>query len=64
MNFQDEQLQLTLPVNAHPFIEHQWLIDAEDNTGKIIFDIENFDGNTPAELIIFQSKFIDEIFSR
>ena len=59
--FNDEQLHLTLPVNAHPFIQHQWLIHAENNSSKLIFDIANFDGNTPAELIFFQSKLFNEM---
>lgn len=61
MIFNDEQLYLTLPVNAHPFIQHQWLIHAETNSSKLIFDIANFDGNTPAELILFQSKLLHEM---
>ena len=54
--FNSDQLLLTLPVKAYPFIHHEWLIDMENFSSTIIFDIENFDGQTPAELIIFQSK--------
>ena len=54
--FSPDQLLLTLPVKAYPFIHHEWLIDMENSSSTIIFDIDNFDGQTPAELIIFQSK--------
>ena len=56
VNFKSDSILLTLPVNWHPFIHHEWLVRVENYSSVIILDIENFDGTTPAELIIFQSK--------
>jgi hypothetical protein len=46
---------LTPPVTLDSYIHIEWLISVNDSS-IIIIDIENFDGNTPAKLLILQSK--------
>jgi hypothetical protein len=57
VNFTTDYLFLSLPVISNPFIHIEWLVNIENYTSMIIFDIENFDGNIPAELIISSNKF-------
>jgi hypothetical protein len=45
----------------NPFIHIEWLVNVENYSSMIIFDIENFDGNTSAELIVPQGKISLEI---
>jgi len=55
ITFKDNNLILAPPITLHPFMYIEWLIYL-DNRSAIIFDIENFDENIPAELILPQSK--------
>ena len=55
VTFNDNILVLTPPITFHPFMHIEWLISMT-NSSKIIFDIENFDGFLPAELILPLSK--------
>jgi len=55
-NFNEDKMVLTVPMILDPFIHIEWLISVENYSSIIIFDIENVDGNTPAELIIPQSR--------
>jgi hypothetical protein len=55
VTFKDNNLVLSPPITSHPFMYIEWLI-IMNNSSMIIFDIENFDGTTPAELTIPQSK--------
>jgi hypothetical protein len=61
VNFTDDYLLLSLPVIMNPFIHIEWLVNVENYSSMIIFDIENFDGNTSAELIVPQGKISLEI---
>ncbi len=56
INLKKDQIMLTLPMIFDPFVHIEWLINIENYSSIIIFDIENFDRNIPAELIIPQSK--------
>lgn len=56
LDFKDEKMILTLPMLNDPYIHIEWLVNIKNYSSMIIFDIENFDGNTPAELILPQSK--------
>ncbi len=60
INFKEDSLVLTLPMILNPFIYIEWLVTVENYSSIIIFDIENFDGDTPAELILPQSKNLIE----
>jgi hypothetical protein len=55
-NFNEDKMVLTVPMILGPFIHIEWLITLENYSSIIVFDIENVDGNTPAELIIPQSR--------
>jgi len=61
VNFTDDYLLLSLPVTTNPFIHIEWLVNIENYSSMIIFDIENFDGNISAELIVPQGKISLEI---
>jgi len=56
INFKEDKMVITLPMTIEPFIHIEWLITVENYSSIIIFDIENFDGNTQAELILPQSR--------
>jgi hypothetical protein len=46
---------LTPPVTLDSYIHIEWLISVNDSS-MVIIDIENLDGDTPAKLLILQSK--------
>ena len=54
VNFNEDSLVLAPPVAPDPFIHVEWLISAENLSAIIVFDIENSDGSSPAELTILQ----------
>lgn len=56
LDFKDDKLVLTLSMLLEPFIHIEWLVNIGNYSSVIIFDIENIDGNTPAELILPQSR--------
>lgn len=51
ITFNGDNMTLVPPNKSYPYIHSEWLISME-NSSAIIFDIENFDANTPAELLI------------
>ena len=55
ITFQETSMVLTPPKILDSYIHIEWLISTNDSS-RIIIDIENLDGNTPAELIILQSN--------
>ncbi|CAF3147590.1 unnamed protein product, partial [Rotaria sp. Silwood2] len=61
ITFNDNHMVLMPPRTIHPFIHIEWSVSM-DNSSIIIFDIENFNRNTPAELIIRQDENITQTY--
>ena len=59
VNFNEDSLVLTPPAASDPFIHIEWLISAEHLSTIVVFDIENSDGSSPAELIILQGTMCE-----
>ncbi len=55
ITFQENSMVLTPPVTLDSYIHIEWLISVNDSS-MVIIDIENLDGDTPAKLLILQSK--------
>ncbi|CAF1189573.1 unnamed protein product [Adineta ricciae] len=55
LTFNDDSLILTPSLASESYISIEWIISLNDSSG-IIFDIENFDGKTPAELILPENE--------
>lgn len=53
--FENESMSLVPPPTLDPFIHVEWFVSM-NTSSTIIFDIENLDGNTPAELILYKGK--------
>ncbi|CAF1032759.1 unnamed protein product [Rotaria sordida] len=61
ITFKNDHMVLLPSIRMHPFIHIEWLVSM-DNSSIIIFDIENFDRDTTAELIIRQDENITKIY--
>ena len=59
VNFNEDSLVLAPPTASNPFIHVEWLISAENLSAIIVFDIENSDGSSPAELTILQGTNLE-----
>jgi hypothetical protein len=53
--FHDDNMTLTPSMASESYIHIEWHLSL-NGSSPIIFDIENFDGKTPAELILPQSN--------
>ena len=58
IDFDQNHLILPFPNIFDPFVHIEWSISQRNVSSMIIFDIENVDGNTPADLFIVE-RMID-----
>ena len=56
IEFTDDHLVLLPPITSDQCIYSEWLVSQEDSSSFVIFDVENSDGNTPAELTIVEGR--------